>query len=196
MLLGQIFRLFMRFLLLRAKPEAVPYSVTLFTVLLFAVGAIKMLANLWFVNVVDVYSIKTNFELSFPHALLISAVHLLILVACVHTVLAIYNLSERTLQVCSAFLGVDLLFGLAQLLWIFGLSSLDLPLATGSAPAIILLLAFILLLYWQFMVYIHIIFNSMTLSVIQAWVFALVYMLLQINVGEILLSLLVRTSEQ
>jgi hypothetical protein len=182
--------LFLRIFALRATPVQVPYSTTLLVLLAILVFITKIIVNDWFIDIIKVYDKKLLIDLSVASSALIVAVHLLILFAAVRTLLAYYKVPERSVQVITAFLGVDLIFTVLFLIWMFGLEHTTLPLQAGSIAGLLLILYFVVILYWQFMVYIHIIYNSVTMSVLRAGVLALVYMLIQHNISEVLMNTL------
>lgn len=182
----------LRLFILKALPEQLPYSRALVAVLTVMFFVIKTFSNLWFIEIIKVYDKKLQLDLSLSSSALIIAVYLLILFASVRSLLTYYNVSDRATKVIAAFLTVDLIFSIIGLGWLLCLSYIPLPLQPGSIFGIIIILVFVMILYWQFMVYIHIIFKSLDITLLRAGVYALVYMMVQHNVSEMLMSILLK----
>ncbi len=176
---------------LRGLPSAVPYSPTLVLFLTTFLIFLKSGTYIWFVHIASVYDTHEIIHLNVLAALLVAVIWILILFTSIRTILLYHDLIERTVQVCTSFLAMDCILSLIFLLWLLWLSYLHLPLAVGSIGSICLILSFVLLMYWQFMVYIHILVNSLQISILRAGVYALFYQLLQHNLAEILLNILV-----
>ncbi len=180
----------MKLFVLRLSPEDIPYSKNLLILLAILLFGIETFTNLWLIEIVRIYDPTLVLHLSVFSSMLISLVYLLIMFACVYSVLTYYKKQERSIQVITAFLGVDFILAILFLCWMLFLSTIDLPLQSGSGKGLIIILLYIMMLYWQFMVYIHIIFNSLNTSVLRSGIYALVYMLLQHNITEVLMSIL------
>lgn len=182
---------FLRLFLLRALPDSIPYSKALLGFLTLLLFITKNILNIWFISIVKVYDKKLLIDLSLPSSMVIVAVYILLLFACVRSLLVYYNVPERSVQVITSFIAVDFLLTILFLVLLFCLSSIQLPLEPGSFNGLLIILFFVVLLYWQFMVYIHIIFNSLRITILKAGVLTLVYMLLQHNISEILMNILI-----
>ncbi len=176
---------------LRASPGDIPYSRVLLAILAILFLGLDSITDVWFVDIVNNYDLQTTVYLSWHYSLLMSLVWVLILYASTRSTLTYYKLTDRLVQVMSAFLWVDTMLAVIYLGGIAVLSRVTLPIEDSSFTAISLLLAFVLYLYWQFMLYMHIIFNSLNISVFKAGLFTLLYILLQYNVSEILINFMV-----
>lgn len=187
---------FIKLFFLQEKPENIPYSKFILLGLCIILYLEKTYVNLQFVELAKEIATEKNIiiNVSFGYSSLIILISLLVTFVTIGSLLAYYKIPERTVQVVTAFLSVEVILALLFLIWIFVMSSLPTPLKANSFAAITLVMAFILLLYWQFMVYIHIFLNSINISILQAGLFALVYMLLQHNISEALLSLVIEVN--
>ena len=185
-------KLFTRMFALKATPSEVPFSITLLSFLAGIFLISKAAAYLWFVRIVNNYDTQQIMHLSVWGSLIVVAMWLLILFASVRSLLSYYKLQERTVQVVTSFIAMDCFLTILFILWLFALSVVKLPLATGSLGSFSIVLGFILLMYWQFMVYIHILINSVNISIIKAGVFALFYQLFQHNVAEIVMNFIIK----
>ena len=190
----QLSKLFLGMFLLREKPEDIPYSKFLLGLLLVCAFSLKNATNLGFVHVMQTYAKEGEafFTLTFANSSIIVLVSFLLLWACVYSTLSFFKVKFRTIQVMCAVLGADIILTTLTGIWIFVLYQAPAPLPAQSLFAWGLVLSFIFLLYWQFMVYIHIFLNSISISILQAGIFALLYMLLQHNVAELLLSVILQ----
>ncbi len=195
-MLWQVIKIFLRLFCLKAKPEDIPYSRILLAILCCGLLLVKTVSNIWFIDIIRVYDPKLVIDINYLYAAFIFTVYLLILFASVLTTLNLYKVPERSLQVITAFVSMDLILGLLFMVWVSALALVPLPLAANSIIGLLLIIYFVVLLYWQFMIYIHIIFNSLNLTVLRAGIYALVYMLLQHNVAEILMGFVIKVSEQ
>jgi len=190
--LWQLIKLFGQLFILRLKPNDIPYSRALLAIFIGILLGLKSYTNIKMINIVNNYDKKSVIVLSFPHSLLIVSICILILIAFVRSTLSYYKLSERWVQTLTALFGVDIFASLLFAVWIFGLSFMQLPLEANSIIALVLILGFVFLLYWQFLVYMHIFMRSLDMRPLVAGLFALVYMLLQHNVADILLNIVVK----
>jgi len=186
--------LFVGLFVLRAKPYELPYSKQLAAGLAVLFIVLKAISYLWFINIVDVYDEHNVISLGIPGALLVSVVWVLMLYAIIHATFMYYDILERSLQVITAILAMDCLLTLCFLIWLGGLALVGLPLASGSIATAAIIFGFVLIMYWQFMIYIHILVNSMEISILKAGVFALFYIMLQHNLAELLLNLVITLS--
>jgi hypothetical protein len=184
-------KLFCRLFVLRAKPYELPYSNTLNIFLIVMFIALKAISYLWFIDIINVYDKRTEISLNLHGALFVSAVWVLMLFAVIRSTFTYYNILERSTQVISAVLAMDCLLTLMYLVWLAVLSMVELPLFSGSFASAGIIFGFVFMLYWQFMIYIHILVTSMEISILKAGVFALFYMMLQHNLAELLLNLVI-----
>lgn len=176
---------------LRASPGDIPYSRVLLGILAILFLALDSITDVWFVDIVNNYDQETRVYLSLNYSLLMSLVWLLILYAIIRSTLTHYKLTDRLVQVMTAFLWADTMLAVIYLGGVAILSRVTLPIEDNSFTAMSLLLAFVVYLYWQFMLYLHIIFNSLNISVLKAGLFTLLYILLQYNISEILINFMV-----
>ena len=92
--------------------------------------------------------------------------------------LLFYKKTERLVQAYMAMLGVDIILSVCLALIVLSL----------SFPLVFTLL-FIFLLYWQFVIHIHIFKATFDTTVLPAGLLALVYIIVQHNIGEALLRM-------
>jgi len=192
MWLWQLIKVFLRLFGFKANPNEIPYSWVLLGCVVLIDLVAKCFANLLQIDVINAYDTKSVINLSVIDSLLAVSLCMLILVAFVRTVLVHYKVTERFVQMLTALISVDVLATLLFMMWTFGLSFMQLPLEPDSVMALVLIVFFIMVLYWQFMVYMHIFLHSLTISTLLSGLFALVYMLLQQNIADILLNLLIK----
>lgn len=190
-----ITKVLLNLFILRAKPSDIPYSKTLLLFLSIVFLLTKSAVYLWFIQIVNKIEPQEVIKLSYFGSLIISVVWILILFAILRSILSYYNLVDRFLQVAISFVAVDCFLTALFLLWLSCLTMVQLPLAPGSLGSIGIILGFVLMMYWQFMVYIHILIYSMNISVLKAGVFTLFYMLLQHNLSEVLLNVVITVKE-
>lgn len=186
-----ITKLFVKLFALRAKPYELPYSKTLTLGLALLFIILKAVSYFWFINIINAYDKHNDISLGVSGALLVSSVWVLMLFAIIRSTFMYYNILERSTQVITAFLAMDCVLTLLYLMWLGGLSMVALPLATGSYISLVIIVSFVLIMYWQFMIYIHILVTSMDISILKAGVFTLFYMMLQHNLAELLLNLVI-----
>lgn len=194
MWLWQLIKIFIRLFGFRAMPNEIPYSRVLLACVIVIDLVAKCFANLLQIDVINAYDKKSVISLSTIASLLSVSVCLLILIAFVHTILVHYKLRERFVQLVTALISVDIVAALLFMLWTYSLSFMQLPLEPNSVMALVLIVFFIVVLYWQFMVYMYIFLHSLSLSALLSGLFALVYMLLQQNLADILINLLIKRS--
>lgn len=186
---------FLRLFTLRAKPTDLPNSINLLIFLSVVWMLTKSALYLWYIQIIDRFDVTDIIELSYFGGMVISGVWLLVLFAVVHTALTYYHLTTRFVQTATAFVAVDCMLVLLFLVWLSGLVLLELPLESNNLGMIAIILGFILMMYWQFLVYIHILLYSMNLTILKAGVFALFYMLIQHNLSELLLNMIIKVTE-
>lgn len=179
MWIKELNKTYFQLLLLKSKPEDIPYSKILLGVMLVIVFSVKNLANFGFSFLLKEYAQKASekVNLSILDSIEIVFVSLLIMMAFIYILLCFYNKRNRLVQTTTAVLALDLNLTILFMVWmvIFTIT----PLA---------ILFFILLLYWQFVVLIHIFSNAVDANLLEGGIFALLYMLLQHNVAEFLMN--------
>lgn len=185
-------KLFFRMFTLRAKPSDLPYSMTLLLILSTVFLLTKSLVYLWFIHIVNRFDTHELISLSLSGASIIALMWLLILFAVLRTTLLYYSMVERFVQLATSFVAMDCMLTGLFLIWLTVLDLVQLPLATASFGSIGIILGLVLMMYWQFMVYIHLLIYSMNISILKAGVFALFYMLLQHNLAEVLLNVVIK----
>jgi hypothetical protein len=185
-----------RLLILRAKPHDIPYSKVLLAGLAIAVFAIKVYAHSVLIALFKTQLKDLVVHLSVLRSGLIVLLYFLVLIACLRTTLSIYKIPGRFVQVASNLLWVDLVVAALFILWLYSLFAVSLPLQFDSISAFAIILVFILLMYWQFLLYINIFVNSMPVSVLRAGVFALVYLMLQHNLADILINMMIQMDDK
>lgn len=188
MYLWNLTKLFFKIFTLRAKASDIPYSQALLLVLSIIFVLTKTGVYIWFVRLVDQFDSTQALELSYFGAFEVSVFWLLVLVATLRTALIYYKMVGRFVQLACAFVTVDLILTAIFALWLCGLSIVNIPSDSANLGSIAIIIGFVLMMYWQFMVYIHLLVYGMNLTILKAGVFALVYMLLQQNLAELMLN--------
>ncbi len=189
-----ITKLILRMFCLRSLPHEIPYSTKLLGVIGVCFVVLKTLSLIWFIQLINQYYPKNPFQLGVTGAFMLALLWILMLFACVRSVLIYYNLSSRTVQVVTALLAMDVLLVMLQMCWYAMLAVVGLPLASGALSTILIAIVLVLLMYWQFMVYIYIFVHSFDIGMFRAGVFALVYLLMQNYVADLLMNVLVSSS--
>lgn len=182
-------KVFLNLFLLKGKPNAVPQSFSLLFMLCIFFILSKVAIYLWFIHIVDRFDPKDTIHITYVGASLIAIIWLLLLFATLRSTLLYLKILDRFLQIATAIVAMDCILNVIYLIWLSVLGYVDLP-ATGiqSVTSIAMILGFILMMYWQFMVYINILVFSMNITILKAGIFTLFYMLLQHNLAEILLN--------
>jgi hypothetical protein len=171
---------FVNLFLLRVKPEDIIYSKAL---LVFLVGmdfVVNYEANVIGIKVFNlVNKQQINFLVpSLAQSLVILAVLFLVLWTLVYTTLAIYNKTNRFIQILTSLVAVDIAIRLLIIICII-------ILRYSAFLATILLIPVVC---WEFILYIFIFSNGFNFNYLKAGAFSLVYMLVQHNLGEILVN--------
>ncbi len=171
---------FINLFLFKTKPEDILYS----KVLLVFLAGIDFIVN-YQANVVNIKIFnlinKKHIILSTPtigQSLIILFVLFLILCGIIYSLLAFYHKSNRFILILTSLVVVDIAFRMFISIAIVGLGY-------SSLLAVIL---FIPLLYWEFVLYIFIFSNGFDFNYLKAGSFTLCYMLIQHNVGELLVN--------
>ena len=175
-----IIKNFINLFLLKVKPEDIIYSKLL---LVFLVGIdfiVNYEANVIGIRVFNLVNKKhINFLIpTLAQSLLVLAVLFLVLWVLVYSVLAFYNKTNRFIQVLTSLLAVDVFLRLLIIICIIIL----------QYSAFLATISLISLMYWEFVLYIFIFANSFSINYLRAGMFSLVYMLVQHNLGEILVN--------
>jgi len=184
-------RTLVQYLLLKSKPSDVPYSRAFLVVFATGFVLVKTITDKWFVDIVNNYDDRVTVFLSTEYAIFMSLLWILLLYAIVRTALVYYGKVERLVQTMTTFLWVDLVISVVFFIWVAILSVQELPIQHGSFPMICLIISFLLMLYWQFMLYVHTMVYSLDITVLRAAIFTLCYMVLQYNISEILINFMV-----
>lgn len=191
----QTTKTFLKLFVLQAKPNEVPYSKTLLVFLSIVFLLTKSVSSLWFIHIVDRFDASQVISLNYLPSLLVCVVWLVVLFAILRTTLLYYHLENRFVQVATSIVAMDCLLSLVFLIWLVGLEVLPLPTGDDPLGAISIIVGFVLMMYWQFMVYIHILVYSFDLPLIKAGVYTLFYMLLQHNLSELLLNVVISVQD-
>ena len=193
----QLVSTFGKLTLFKAKPEDLPYSKVLLLGLVVLVFIEKNIANLWFVSIIQKLPSERigTIELSLLGSSLVVGISILLLCGCIYSILTYYNLLNRCIQVVTAMLAVELCLTAVFLLWIGILAMAPIPLPANSGFTWVLLLGFIGMLYWKFMVCMHIFLHSAGITILQAGLFALIYMILQHNIAEMIMSWVIQVGK-
>lgn len=176
----KLIKSFINLFLLKTKPEDIIYSKLLLVFLIvtdFIVNYGSSVIGIKIFNLVN----KKNITFSIPTAtqsLLVLFILFLVLWTLVYGVLALYNKTNRFVQVLTSLVAVDILL---RLLIIACMALLQYAPFLGT----ILLIP---LMYWEFVLYIFIFANSFNFNYFRAGIFSLVYMLLQNSLGELLVN--------
>lgn len=163
---------------LKEKPQDIPYSKALVGLLVCCFVVTNVPLNITLANFLVEHS-QTKLPLlplKVIGSLTMVVSYIAIMALSIYAILSFYNYRQRFVQTVASLLGVEIILSL----WFWAL--LVIPLSPFTV------IFFILLLYWQFMVHIHIFSNSFSCTLLKAGLFALLYILLQHNVSEILLA--------
>lgn len=188
---GNLAKLFLNLFTLRAKPSDIPYSKTLLLFFSIVFLLSKSAVYVWFIHIANRFDTHLVMHVTYGGALMVAVVCILLLFALLRTTLHYYKMLDRFVQLAIGFVAMDCFLTALFLIWLCGLAVVHLPLAGASLGTIGIMLGFVLMMYWQFMVYIHLLVFGMDLPIIKAGFFTLFYMLLQHNVAEIILNVIV-----
>lgn len=191
----QTTKLFGKLFILRGKPSEIPDSKALLFSLSVVLLLTKSLVYMWFIQIVNRFDDDEVIKLAWSGAMWVSVIWILVLYATLRTTLLYYKFVDRFIPVANGFVAMDCLLTLLFLVWLYGLSLVELPLEHGSIGTIGIIIGFILVMYWQFMVYIHLLVHSLDVSILKAGIFALFYILLQQNLAELLLNVVIIVQE-
>lgn len=171
-----------RITLLKSEPSKLPYSKWLLYILcivdlLIGAGVNRLVANI----AIQQARFQTDLNaLTLIDFVIIGFVKFFVMLACIYGLLAFYKFKERFVQVTSAMIGVNIILSIYFLISVF--------LMQLTAFAFIL---FFMLIYWNFMIFVIIFKKSFNIAYFKAGFFALLYMLLQHNVGELVFKQLI-----
>ncbi len=182
---------FVKMFVLRAEPSGVPSSKALLLFMSVVLVMTKIAVYLWFMQIVNHLEDKQLIQLSYFGAGLVALTWVLVLFAFLRTALLYYKKGDRFVPGAISFVTMDCFLTALYLLWLAGLALADVPLQSSSIESIGIMLGFTLMMYWQFMVYIHLLVYLMDIPLLKAGVFALFYMLLQHNLSEVLLNIVI-----
>ena len=114
--------------------------------------------------------------------MIILAMILTVLWISIYGVLVFYKKPNRLVQILTSLVAVDIALRLLLICSVFMLKY--------SVVAVLILL--IPLMYWEFILYIFIFANGFSVSYLKSGMFALVYMIIQHNLSEILAHYFIR----
>ncbi len=185
-------KLFVDMFLLKAKPSAAPSSYALVFALCTFFILSKVAIYLGFIHIYDRFDPKDTIHITYFGAALIAMTWLLLLSATLRSTLSYYKLVDRFLKTFTSILAMDCILNVIYLIWLAVLGFSNLPdVGDKSLTSLAIILGFIAMMYWQFRIYMNILLDSMNISLLQAGVFTLFYLLLQHNLSEMLLNALV-----
>lgn len=184
-------KVFLKMFILQGKPAEVPDSKALLLFMSIVLVLTKTAVYLWFMHIINRFEVADKVTLSVYGAALVSCTWVFVMFATLRTTLVYYNLANRFVQAAISFLAMDCLLTVLFLAWLAGLALIEVPLQSYSVASIGVILGFVLMMYWQFMVYIHLLVYVMNISLLKAGIFTLFYMLLQHNLSEVLLNVVI-----
>jgi len=190
--MSQLVSEFWKLFTLRLRPEEMPYSKYLLHFLLLIVFVEKNFANFWFIRIMQNFA-SVEAQSRMQHFTLFSSIlsvtiSLGFMFGAISTLLYFWRMSNRAIQIFTSMLALELIITSLFILWVACFAIMPINLVQTEFISLVLILTFILLLYWQFMVYIHIFANAFSVTLLEAGIIAFSYMLLQHNVSEIILT--------
>ena len=171
---------FIKLFLLKLKPEDILYSKLLLIVLAGIDFIVNYEANIIGIKVFNVVN-KSHINFLVPtlgQSLIVLSILFLVLWALVYSVLTIYNKINRFVQILTSLIAVDIALRTLIIVCIIIL----------KYSAFLATIFLIPLMYWEFMLYVFIFANGFDFNYLKAGLFSLVYMLIQHNLGEILVN--------
>lgn len=185
-LIYQLYNLIKSFIglfLLKTKPEDILYSKTLLTILIGIDLIVNYEANIIGIKIFNLINKKhvNLIPLSLLQSTIILLIILLILWSIIYGVLKFYNKQNRLVQILTSLVAVDIML---RLLLIIGILFLKYSIFAA-------LILFIPLMYWEFVLYIFIFANGFNINYLRSGMFALIYMIIQHNLSEILAHFLI-----
>jgi len=186
-LIYQLYKLIKSFIdlfLLKIKPQDIIYSKLLLIVLIVIDFIVNYEANLISIKIINLINKKDiNFiPPSLYQSMIILVAMLIVLWGSIYGVLIFYKKQNRLVQILTSLVAVDIILRLLLMCSVFMLKY-------TIFAALVLLVP---LMYWQFILYVFIFANGFDINYLRSGIVALVYMLIQHNLGEIVAHYVVK----
>lgn len=180
-LIYQLYKLiksFINLFLLKIKPEDIVYSKLLLTILVAIDFIVNYQANIIGIKIFNIVNKKhINFiPPSVWQSIIILSVILLVLWGTIYSLLIFYKKQNRLVQILTSLMVIDIIL---RLLLICNVVILK----YYVFAALILMIP---LMYWEFILYIFVFANGFSINYLKSGAFALIYMVIQHNLSEIL----------
>lgn len=181
--LYNLIKSFISLFLLKTKPEDILYSKTLLTILVGIDLIVNYEANVVGIKIFNLINKKhvNLIPLSLLQSTIILLIIILVLWSIIYGVLTFYRKQNRLVQILTSLVAVDIVL---RLLLISGILLLKYSIFAA-------LILFIPLMYWEFVLYIFIFANGFNINYLRSGIFALIYMIIQHNLSEILAHFLI-----
>jgi hypothetical protein len=181
--LYNLIKSFISLFLLKTKPEDILYSKTLLTILIGIDLIVNYEANVVGIKIFNLINKKhvNLIPLSLLQSTIILLIIILVLWSIIYGVLTFYKKQNRLVQILTSLVAVDIVL---RLLLISGILILKYSIFAA-------LILFIPLMYWEFVLYIFIFANGFNINYLKSGMFALIYMIIQHNLSEILAHFLI-----
>ena len=181
--LYNLIKSFISLFLLKTKPEDILYSKTLLTILVGIDLIVNYEANIVGIKIFNLINKKhvNLIPLSLLQSTIILLIIILVLWSIIYGVLTFYKKQNRLVQILTSLVAIDIML---RLLLIIGILILKYSIFAA-------LILFIPLMYWEFVLYIFIFANGFNINYLRSGMFALIYMIIQHNLSEILAHFLI-----
>lgn len=181
--LYNLIKSFISLFLLKTKPEDILYSKTLLTILVGIDLIVNYEANVVGIKIFNLINKKhvNLIPLSLLQSTIILLIIILVLWSIIYGVLTFHRKQNRLVQILTSLVAVDIVL---RLLLISGILLLKYSIFAA-------LILFIPLMYWEFVLYIFIFANGFNINYLRSGIFALIYMIIQHNLSEILAHFLI-----
>lgn len=151
------------------------YSKTLLVILIFINMLSHYGANMVSIKIYNTIN-KNDIYINSPtflQSILVWSISLLFLWGLIYSILALTKKKNRVIQILISLAAIDIILKLLKICII-------LLLQISTILALILLIP---LLYWEFVIYIYVFANSFDIKYLKAGIFALIYIIMQYNIG-------------
>lgn len=177
-LIYQLYKLIKSFIdlfFLKINPEDIVYSKLLLIFLMGIDFIANYRANIIGIKIFNIINKKHIIPQSLLQSVIILSCTALVLWGVIYSVLTILKKQNRLVQILTSLIAIDIIMRLL-------LISSILVFKYSMFAALILL---IFLLYWEFILYIHIFSNGLNINYLKSGIFVLIYMVIQHNLTEI-----------
>lgn len=175
---------FLNLFIFKTKPEDIVYSKSLLVFLVVLDLIINYIANIVGIKIFNSINKQHNTLIipSMLQSLIIISVLFLVLWGLVYTVLTFYHKRNRYVQILTSLVAVDIIFRILIIAAMIGL----------KYSPFLAIVVWLPVMYWQFILYIFIFANGFGFTYLNSGLFTLCYMLIQHNLGELLVNYVCR----